>query len=498
MPTGLEAGFLQVYAFSGEGAAAAATPLFPAGTIEARGRFATGTKAWWWRIPVCFPSPKTRKPEPPMNNDLRPRVVRTLIVLAAVLAAPLAAVTPPYMGPLPDQGPGATLLIPYAEVDLDAPDGRTTLFTVANTDDQPVLAHAVLWTDWGIPAYGWDIYLGPNAVQSYNLRDLVAYGRLPATGDPAGPSGHCSSPIATPGLEGEDLLTLQRRLTGRPDAANGLCWSEPRQDSSLATGTITIDVVKDCSQGAASNPTAAGYFNGPAPLAGSREALWGDYTLADPAADYAQGFEAYSLGVSDDYPDSLWFGRENLDLLRESHLNCSRIRFLRGGPFAASTSFFLYSRSAFGSDGDGNYGPAACQIAPSSLGLWTYSLYDEAGRAEAYLRAAADEPPDHPPNRGRRRNRYRAHRRLGRALHQLPQLGLSLGSSVRRWPASSADRSRPTAVSRSASKPCQCGYTRNTDAPPERASPGLDHLAVTFARPAVHRDKGMVPVENYR
>lgn len=299
------------------------------------------------------------------------------LALAALLPAaflPQTALAQSSVIPLPDHGPGATLLIPYAEVDLNAPDGRTTLFTVGNALDHPVLAHAVLWSDWGAPVHAWDIYLGPNALQSYNLRDLVAYGQLPTTGDPAGPSGRCASPIATPSLGAEALLALQQQLTGRANAA-GLCSSEPRADTTLATGFLTIDVVEDCSHGTVTHPRAPGYFNGPAPLASSEEALWGDFTLADPAENFAQGFEAYSLGLSPGHFTSLWGNHENPGLRRQTQSNCSRIRYLRGGPFSATTTLFLAAGFA-----RANLAPSACAGEPEIETLWDYWAYDESGR----------------------------------------------------------------------------------------------------------------------
>jgi hypothetical protein len=57
--------------------------------------------------------------------------------------------------------PAATLLIPYFEVDFDSPQttAHTTLFTITNTSPQPQIARATLWTDWGYPAYAFDIFL---------------------------------------------------------------------------------------------------------------------------------------------------------------------------------------------------------------------------------------------------------------------------------------------------------------------------------------------------
>ena len=56
--------------------------------------------------------------------------------LLAVLAAPAFAV----IGTV-DDVPAATLLLPYFEVDLDDPNGVTTLMSINNASATAVLAH---------------------------------------------------------------------------------------------------------------------------------------------------------------------------------------------------------------------------------------------------------------------------------------------------------------------------------------------------------------------
>lgn len=45
--------------------------------------------------------------------------------------------------------PAATLLLPWFDVDINAPLGlaNTTLFTVVNTSQRPQIARVTLWTD---------------------------------------------------------------------------------------------------------------------------------------------------------------------------------------------------------------------------------------------------------------------------------------------------------------------------------------------------------------
>ncbi len=268
-----------------------------------------------------------------------------------------------------------TLLIPYVEVDLGQPDGLTTLFSVSNAASTKVLAHGILWSDWGIPVYSWDFYLAPGDVASYNLRDLVTYGAFPSTNPPVGVGQHCARPL-TASLGPEALAALQRRLTGRPDPAGGLCSSEPREDTSIATGSITIDYVRDCAHDGIDDPFDFGYLTGEGAVAGNVAALIGDFFLVDPAADLAEGYSAYPLHRAASNGDSFWEGVERSDLRREPLSTHWRLRFLLGGPFAARTSFFVFHRRVVPP------APAACEtilLGTSPHGTWSFDAYSQSG-----------------------------------------------------------------------------------------------------------------------
>jgi hypothetical protein len=302
-----------------------------------------------------------------------PFVACSLLAAAAMLAAasPSAAASR-------SAEPGVSLLIPYFEVELDQPDGLTTLFSVSNASsvlDRQVLAHAVIWSDWGIPVYSWDFYLAPGDMVSYNLRDLLAYGNLPSTSPPVGVGSRCARPLA-PTLGAEALADLQRKLTGRPDPVGGLCSSEPRPDTKVATGSITIDYVEDCAHDGIDDPFDAGYFTGTPALAGKIPSLVGDFFLVDPAADLAEGYSAHPLHLAASGHPTFWDGAERSDLRREALATNWRLRFLQGGPFAARTSFFVFSRRAVPPQ------PAACEWVPpfdSPHGIWIFDVYSPSG-----------------------------------------------------------------------------------------------------------------------
>src|ERR1700743_3584845 len=100
------------------------------------------------------------------------------LVLVGLLAAaaPVSAVIC-----TEDAVPAATLLLPYFEVDLNNPNGLTTLFSVNNASSTAVLAHVVVWSDLSVPVLDFNIYLTGYDVQSVNLRDIIVSGNLPQT-----------------------------------------------------------------------------------------------------------------------------------------------------------------------------------------------------------------------------------------------------------------------------------------------------------------------------
>ncbi|HYL04398.1 MAG TPA: hypothetical protein VE075_00045, partial [Thermoanaerobaculia bacterium] len=65
-----------------------------------------------------------------------------------------------------DAVPSATLLLPYFEVDLNNPNGLTTLFSVNNASATAILVHVVMWSDLSVPVLDFNIYLTGYDVQS--------------------------------------------------------------------------------------------------------------------------------------------------------------------------------------------------------------------------------------------------------------------------------------------------------------------------------------------
>ncbi len=146
-----------------------------------------------------------------------------------------------------DRAPAATLLLPYFEVDLDRPSGRTTLVSVNNASAQAVLTNITLWSDLGVPVLWFQMYLTGYDVQTLNLRD-VFNGLLPRTasagqdpGDTISPRGGFSQDIDFPSCNGIFPLPnlppafvehLRLSLTGRASAIlEGKCAGQNLGDS---------------------------------------------------------------------------------------------------------------------------------------------------------------------------------------------------------------------------------------------------------------------------
>lgn len=266
------------------------------------------------------------------------------IVLAAVPAIAAA-------GRTPGSAPAATLLLPYFEVDLSDPDGMTTLFSVNNAGEEPIVAHVVVWTDWGIPTYSFDLALGPNDVQTLNLRDLFATGSVPET-DGSVIEG-CADPVAAPSLAAAGLAALRARHSGRPDPADGLCYGSEPAAAGAMVGYITVDAARTCAGAKTYFPGEQDYFFfefGGVPLPHEPfvvddNVLWGDLFYVAEGDDSAQGTELVYIPYDPDAAPGETFyrlfaedGGDGRALLGSRY----RGRFLNGGAFDGGTDLLVW------------------------------------------------------------------------------------------------------------------------------------------------------------
>ena len=290
-----------------------------------------------------------------------------------------------------DQVPAATLLLPYFEVDLADFNNVTTLLDLTNTSPAATLAHATIWTDWGVPALGFDVYFTGYDVQIINLRDVIN-GNLPVTASagqdpkdvysPHGPRStdvnyaSCSGvlPPANP-LSPTAVADLRAKLKGEPiPSTPTLCAGSPRGDQ-IARGYVTIDVVTGCT---ALDPTSPGYFSGVASndnklvgemlviTAGSTDTMWTYPLIHLEAATLPPSSPSfYGRYVGDSGAD----GREPLP-------SSYAARFL--GPSPESSTRLLVWRET-----PAMSGPVPCASGPAWVPLATNAvqLVDEATQA---------------------------------------------------------------------------------------------------------------------
>ncbi len=269
-----------------------------------------------------------------LNNQL----ITALFIAAAFLGSGPAraqtVVTP--ITPLPfnavSETAGATLLVPYFEVDLNNPNGRNTIFTIDkggrqdafsvngmpsgtnNNTPTAVLAHVTIWSDLGVPVFNFNVYLTGYDVETVNMRNVLA-GTLPRTasagqdpGDTISPKGPLSqdinfasctgtlptgSPNLIPGklppppLSPTDISNLTAALTGKP--APTLCSGSSIYNDNVARGYVTVDMVNNCTT---KNPGDAGYFTTDTT---NQNHLTGEVFYVDPSNAISRGGNAVQI-----------------------------------------------------------------------------------------------------------------------------------------------------------------------------------------------------------
>ncbi len=294
-----------------------------------------------------------------------------------------------------DDVPAATLLLPYFQVDLDNPNGQTTLFSVNNASATATLAHVTIWSDWSVPVLDFDIYLTGYDVQTINLRDILVDGNLPITAsagqdpsDTISPKGLFSQdinfascqgilPFTNPQLTSDFVAHLQEWLTGQQSHLLGTCAADDHGDN-VMRGYVTVDVSNACSR---DFPTAAGYFvKGGSGIAADRNQLWGDYFYVDADNNFAQGetlvhIEADAASFAPG--DYTFYGRyvaaSSADD-REPLATTFASRYVNGGLFTGGTNLVVWRDTA-----EAAFSAVTCGTAPDwwPLGQTQIVIFDE-------------------------------------------------------------------------------------------------------------------------
>ena len=291
--------------------------------------------------------------------------MRRAIVIALVLAV-IAWTAPAWarIGTI-DQVPGATLLLPYFEVDLDNVNGVQTLFSINNASATAVLAHVTIWSDLSVPMLFFDVYLTGYDIQTINLRDIFVNGQLPQTasagqdpGEKISPHGpvsqdinfaSCSGFLPYPPLNSISPLYLphlQQGLTGGPSPIySGKCVGQALGDR-IARGYVTVDTVNSCN-----TLSPADMQSGYSSVITFQNVLWGDYFYVNSGQNFAPGetlvsIEANPTGfVPGNYT---FYGRYSSFAAvdkREPLATNFAARFLNGGTFTGGTSLIAWRDS---------------------------------------------------------------------------------------------------------------------------------------------------------
>jgi hypothetical protein len=141
-----------------------------------------------------------------------------------------------------DIGPyaAATLLLPYFEVDVNAPatSALDTIFTVVNTSKLPQIARMTIWTDLGYPAAWCPIFLTGYGTYSVSMYNVIARGNFPYSSSRfnhgALSSDNKSNPRAA--AEGPDHWAARQQLPGRQSARQRHRLRDHRRGEQLRRG----------------------------------------------------------------------------------------------------------------------------------------------------------------------------------------------------------------------------------------------------------------------
>ena len=309
-----------------------------------------------------------------------------------------------------DAVPAASLLLPYFEVDLDAAEGTgiNTLFSINNASAAPAIAHVTVWTDWSIPVLDFDVYLTGYDMQSINMYNILANGRIPVTANPPNESSNpaCGDDGVPPGddptgdecsphglnpawddyvgagldadnfcsqifpfynnplLQGAALTWRQQALTGEVVADFGStgCWGADHGDATrIARGYVTVDNVQYCNLDFPSDYGLPREYFGTAldPDAGTVSnvnQLWGDYFLVDEPQNFAQGDNLVHIEADPTLTRDNWGTNGYTYYSRYSEFNATEdyreplgttwaARYLQGGDFDGGTQLVVWRDS---------------------------------------------------------------------------------------------------------------------------------------------------------
>ena len=255
---------------------------------------------------------------------MRTRIVVLSVFVLCGLATFATAQTPPPSS----NRPGATLLLPYFEVDLDNPQGLNTLFSVNNASATAVMGHITVWSDMGIPVFAFDIYMTGYDATPMNMREILN-GTLPRTAsagqDPRDDISNkgdfsqdinfasCTGRLPYAPVPANYVTYLKAALTGQASTFHsGQCVARNHGTPTIARGYVTVDTTTQCYTGFPSDTPYQAPFN----VMSTQNVLYGEYSYLNPSQDLAYGDNLVSITGNPTDPDFVaggytFYGRFN-------------------------------------------------------------------------------------------------------------------------------------------------------------------------------------------
>jgi len=267
----------------------------------------------------------------------------------------------------------ATLLLPYFEVDVNAPvtQAVNTIFSVVNTSSAPQIARVTIWTDLGFPGAYFNVFLTGYDVQTISMYEVMARGNFPYTTSiiPHGPTSasntanaHFNSEIwcdRVGGSHSTEWLRYLQRIFTAGERETG-CPVGLKHDHAI--GYVTIDVVSSCSIDSPLNETywkeMLLYDN---VLTGEYErvnpnATTGNYAGGNPLVHIRAVPEGGASGANPGTPLPYTFydrytPRDARGIDRRQPLPSTfAARYIEGGPDSFKTNFVFWREGTVGAD----------------------------------------------------------------------------------------------------------------------------------------------------
>lgn len=328
------------------------------------------------------------------------KLISSVAIVAAVLLVVSARAGAQTIGTVSEE-PGATLLLPYFEVDLGSSSGRTTRFSINNASASAILAHVTVWSDLAVPVLAFNVYLTGYDLQTIDMRNIMN-GTLPQTASagqdpndtisPKGPDSQdinfasCTGQFPLPQLPQIYIDHIRNSLTGKFTNFYDACAGTV--SGNLARGYVTVDTVNNCTLRFHDDPN---YILNDITF---QNVLWGDFSYVNSGFAF-QGAPLVSIVASLTNPAVTTAGRYTFYGRYDSwsaadHRNPLATTF--AGRYIRNSTLALAWR-----DPKVAQGPFTCGFKPSwyPLGQEGFAIFDDKEHVQVPVSfPVAPQPPN--------------------------------------------------------------------------------------------------------